>query len=261
MTKLIYIHGAGEQENRLMLKRRLDGALFEQNMLERTVLGYYSDLLHGEEDVPAAIEAAAADPELAELDAAFLTRAGEIAEEEAAAGEGAPPKVEGVTLPDPAFFLLANIASSDVKVYLKGGKGPEIRDRVIGLFPMGEPVIVVSHSLGTIVAYDVLASFKGSREIPLWVTLGSPLGIGNVQKRLNGGESKPPVPVPAGVAAWHNYADPHDVVALEQTLSDEFSPLGFVKDATVENEAFLNHDLTGYLHVDAVRTVIRTSFG
>jgi hypothetical protein len=148
-----------------------------------------------------------------------------------------------------------------VKVYLKGGKGPEIRDRVIGLFPMGEPVIVVSHSLGTIVAYDVLASFKGSREIPLWVTLGSPLGIGNVQKRLNGGESKPPVPVPAGVAAWHNYADPHDVVALEQTLSDEFSPLGFVKDATVENEAFLNHDLTGYLHVDAVRTVIRTSFG
>jgi hypothetical protein len=205
MTKLVYIHGAGQQENRLILKRRLDGALFERNMLERTVLAYYSDLLHDEEDIPGAIEAA--DPELLEIDAAFLTRAAEVANEEAGADPDAAPKtVEGFTVPDPAFFILANLASTDVKKYLKGGEGPQIRDRVIEQVPDDEPVIVVSHSLGTIVAYDVLASFNGSREVPLWVTIGSPLGIGNVQKRLNGG-SPVPAPVPKGVAAWHNFAE------------------------------------------------------
>jgi hypothetical protein len=259
MTKLVYIHGAGRQENRLILKRRLDGALFEKNMLEQTVLAYYSDLLHDEEDVPAAIEAA--DPGLAAIDAAFMTRAAEVATEEAGADPGAAPQpVEGFSLPDPAFFILAGLASTDVKKYLKSGSGPEIRERVIGLFPDGEPVIVISHSLGTIVAYDVLASFDGSREIPLWVTLGSPLGIGNVQKRLNGG-SEPPAPVPKGVGAWHNLADDHDPVAVEITLADEFSPSGFVNDHVVENRAFLNHDLTGYLNTTEVRDLVRGAFG
>jgi hypothetical protein len=258
MTKLVYIHGAGQQENRLILKRRLDGALFERNMLERTVLAYYSDLLHDEDDVPAAIEAA--DPGLAEIDAAFMTRAAQVANEEAGLDPDAAPKtVEGFTVPDPAFFILANLASTDVKKYLKGGSGPEIRARVVEQFPDGEPVIVVSHSLGTIVAYDVLASFNGSREVPLWVTIGSPLGIGNVQQRLNGG-STPPAPVPQGVGAWHNFADDHDPVAVEETLADEFNPAGFVKDAIVENRAFLNHDLTGYLNTTEVRDLLRGAF-
>ena len=40
--------------------------------------------------------------------------------------------------------------------------------------PPGAPVLLLSHSLGTIVAYDVLTA--GSHKVDTWITLGSPLG-------------------------------------------------------------------------------------
>ena len=46
----------------------------------------------------------------------------------------------------------------------------------------GGPFIVISHSQGTMIAYTVLMENEFAKlDIPLFVTLGSPLGIDEVQ--------------------------------------------------------------------------------
>lgn len=61
----------------------------------------------------------------------------------------------------------------------------EVNKLVRPLFEDDEPAIVVSHSLGTIVAYSLLREFARNdrpRQSSLLLTLGSPLGIDSVRK-------------------------------------------------------------------------------
>jgi len=124
------------------------------------------------------------------------------------------------------------------------------------------PNVIVAHSLGTIILYDVLseAALAGLK-VNLLVTVGSPLGIGNVQNRLRDRAGRPN-PVPKTLTAWSNFADRFDPVALEATLRDEFEPpKNFAKDEEVNNPARNNHDLTGYLSIPLVRTAILAAVG
>ena len=180
-----------------------------------------------------------------------MSHAGAVAVDPAAV----PGALEGVRFPDPLFTVVASIASSDVINYLFQDAGELIRDRVNAAIPGNEPIVVIAHSLGTIVAYDVLSD-RHDVDVRLLLTLGSPLGIGNVQRRIGDG-SGPPAKVPPRVAEWHNLADPLDPVALELTLADEFVPAGFVQDALVDNEiGLVNHDLIGYLATPEVQDLI-----
>jgi hypothetical protein len=260
--RLVYVHGAGQQEHRELLKRRLDAHLFGSNQLDRTAVAYYSDLLHEEPAMPEAF--AAAGTEAADIQAAFLVKATTVAAQEAQAGGGGgdgspgageqPPPLAGFGFPDPAFLILATIASSDVTTYLFVSVREAIRERVRAAIP-SEPCVVLAHSLGTIVAYDVLAQLPPG-SVPVFITAGSPLGLSNVQRRI-GDRTGPPAPIPASVAAWHNFADRFDPVALEATLADEFLPAGVITDTAVDNDSLLNHDLTGYLDTAALRDAVR----
>ncbi|SDE08984.1 hypothetical protein [Glycomyces harbinensis] len=72
--------------------------------------------------------------------------------------------------------------------------------------------VVIAHSLGSVVAYEAL--WKYGIEVPLLVTLGSPLAMPTVFGRLT------PAPVgalgarPPGVGRWVNIADRGDLVAV-----------------------------------------------
>ena len=48
-------------------------------------------------------------------------------------------------------------------------------------------VVLVAHSLGTVVAYDVLHELGAAARVRRFVTLGSPLGIEEVQDHLRQG--------------------------------------------------------------------------
>ena len=257
--RIVYVHGAGPQEHRTILKRRIDGALFGANQLDQSIMAYYGDILNLEPPIPGPFEAAA--PEIAELELAFLNRATAVAAADAANGAppvdpgGIPGPLEGVNFPDPVFTVVASIASTDVINYLFHDAGQQIRDRVSASIPGNEPIVVLAHSLGTIVAYDVLSE-RTDLDVRLFLTLGSPLGVGNVQERI-GDRSGPPASVPPNVAAWQNRADPLDPVALELTLADEFLPAGFVEDGLVDNEiGLVNHDLIGYLSTSEIKELI-----
>jgi hypothetical protein len=73
------------------------------------------------------------------------------------------------------------------------------------LIPEGGPYLVVAHSQGTIIAYDVLRALeKEGVPAQLLVTLGSSLGIQKVQDHITR-----PLAVPKNVTDWKNFADLH----------------------------------------------------
>jgi hypothetical protein len=169
----------------------------------------------------------------------------------------------GPTFPDPIFRFIVGKFASDVVDYLYGPFTDAMRAPVrAALLASPPPKVIVAHSLGTIITYDVLSepALRGL-QVDLLVTVGSPLGIGNVQNRLRDRAGRPN-PVPKSLAAWSNFADRFDPVALEATLRDEFDPpKNFATDEEVNNQARNNHDLTGYLAIPIVRSLIVAAAG
>lgn len=90
-----------------------------------------------------------------------------------------------------------------------------------------DDLVVVRHSLGSVVAYDLLQNGNiGSGR--LLTTAGSPLGFPVVQRNLLGvpPNSRPPVPPISprgGNLHWLNAYDVRDVVALVHPLRDHFA--------------------------------------
>ena len=172
-------------------------------------------------------------------------------------------QVGGITFPDWVFRRVVGRFASDVVDYLYGEFTERMRAPVRqALLDGPAPGVIVAHSLGTIVLYDVLSepAFAGFNVQQL-VTVGCPLGIGNVQNRLRDAAGRPN-PVPGAVKAWVNFADRFDPVALDATLRDEFSPpKNFATDEEVNNAAKNNHDLTGYLAIEVVRSSIVGAVG
>lgn len=153
------------------------------------------------------------------------------------------------------FRLLVKHAFRDVHAYFFGGTGPAMR-RVVsealdGLD--GGPLVVIGHSLGTIIAYEVL--MERGREVELLVTLGSPLAISEVQDHL----ARPPA-VPAGVAAWRNASDLRDLVALRHTLRPEYAPQERITDLLVTNDSRNHHGISEYLAQRLVREPVQRIF-
>ena len=100
---------------------------------------------------------------------------------------------------------------ADVAAYLDR---PAVRDRVLdavlGCLPSDGRMVLVSHSLGTVVALDLLTRLPDALTVDTLVTAGSPLGMDAVYKRLLAGGPRRPDRVRTWVNAWC----PADAVAI-----------------------------------------------
>ena len=116
-------------------------------------------------------------------------------------------------------------------------------------FVPGSEAVVVSHSLGTIVAYNVLQD--AALKVPLFVTLGSPLGIRAVKRKLQ------PVSHPPAVGRWFNAMDERDVVALYPLTTSHFAVFPPIENlTTVQNFTENRHGIAGYLSdIDVARRI------
>jgi hypothetical protein len=132
----------------------------------------------------------------------------------------------------------------DVWVYLTFGGVRSKIDAVVNKAISNEPSIVIAHSLGTIVAYNILSKRSADApEIPLFLTLGSPLGIRAITAQLHSPLANPP-----GVRRWVNARDPRDVVALHPLDSAHFDILPRIEDfSNVDNFTDNRHSIEGYL--------------
>ena len=79
--------------------------------------------------------------------------------------------------------------------------------------------MVVAHSLGAVVSYETLHEHSG--DVPLWVTLGSPLGMrGVVWPKLR---PRPPA-TPPTVRRWLNFWDRDDIIIARPDLEKKMTP-------------------------------------
>ncbi|RAQ94591.1 alpha/beta hydrolase family protein [Thermogemmatispora tikiterensis] len=160
---------------------------------------------------------------------------------------------------------LLRLFVSDVDLYLHNAAlRTQVMGRLLALLRQqaGRSIIVVAHSLGTVVAYDVLNTH---REIPItaFITLGSPLGLSPFiyQELLPLVPPGQKHPFPANVATWQNFYDPNDIVALVPALAPLFpGPPGQAVICTpVQNNPADPHSLTGYLIQQAVAQAINNA--
>ncbi len=95
----------------------------------------------------------------------------------------------------------------------------------------GRKIMLVAHSMGTIIAYDVLTLLGQSDpdfEIDHFVTIGSPLGLPHVKGKIieeftHRGDEDERVRTPSVVKKrWVNFADRKDPVALDVKLRDDY---------------------------------------
>jgi hypothetical protein len=143
----------------------------------------------------------------------------------------------------------------DVAYYLENRRMRDavleiVRDEVEHARAEHDDVVVLAHSLGSVVAYDFLQD-QQRPGVRLLVTAGSPLGYPIVQKNLHGagGGAKPPVPriEPRGGPWWVNAYDVRDFVALVHPLHPHFADgRAKIRDEVTHNPSGA-HSIEDYL--------------
>lgn len=131
----------------------------------------------------------------------------------------------------------------DVFVYLKyPAVRAAINEVVAAELPASGPVFVIGHSLGSVVAYDVLRRAAGIA-VPLFTTVGSPLGVREIVARLR------PLAYPGVAQKWFNAYDERDVVALRPLDAAYFAVDPAVENyGAVKNRTDNAHGIIGYLN-------------
>ncbi|MBY5666202.1 alpha/beta hydrolase [Rhizobium leguminosarum] len=142
----------------------------------------------------------------------------------------------------------------DVYLYLTSDLVRDQIDKIVLKTMNREPTIVVGHSLGSVVAYNVLKT-NPDFKVPMLVTIGSPLGIRAIRTPLS------PIGFPRSVTSWFNAYDTRDVVALNALDSANFAIRPPIENYSgVRNGTSNRHGITGYLGDPTVARKIHESF-
>ena len=266
---VVYIHGIGSQGPPEEAKRDWDTALFGQAMGD-TDMAYWADIRHPVASGVRTRTLGTPDKALAGADARRFMQALQSALGVAdGVGRGQVRHKVFSLLPgvgDALFRWLSGAFIRDTAAYFfDAAQRRAMQDRLIAVLEKGahRPIVLVAHSQGTIISYDVLRRLGGrtpsgkALDVALLVTLGSPLGIDEVQRKLT-----EPLEVPRGVAAWMNFADLLDPVAMDKGLKGEFEGAVQIRDTTVRNPVLLNpHAAAGYLSTAQVRQAVYSVLG
>lgn len=160
------------------------------------------------------------------------------------------------------------------KEYTRSGDGARfrvratLRQRLLDALALAagkaDKTILVSHSMGTMIAYDVLRNCPQCPPVDTLITLGSPLGVEEVQDELKApGASTVDFPA-ATLARWINVYDPLDPVcgADPRFANDYASVQGkSVVDIKESNWGNWRHTITHYLAGSRLRDELRRAIG
>jgi pimeloyl-ACP methyl ester carboxylesterase len=104
----------------------------------------------------------------------------------------------------------------------------------------GRPIILVAHSLGSLVAYDYLSTRSDTGLVQRLVTIGSMAGAPDLRRLLIGGDSTDAFTVPKSVRDWVNIRNEKDALA---------TPLSIGRDTLITPPAdeIDPHEMIGYL--------------
>lgn len=140
----------------------------------------------------------------------------------------------GMTIP------LIRWVSRDCAEYLVGTSGfaedlrARVRDKLCDHLERGEKILLMTHGLGCLIAYDVLWELSheeqykdriGDAKVDNWLMLGAPLGDMHIRKFLKGAKEKVEGRYPTNVISWDNVAAEDDYSCHDNTLADDFKKM------------------------------------
>lgn len=100
-----------------------------------------------------------------------------------------------------------------------------LKQQLRPLLQQDDNILIIGHSMGSIIAYDTLWELshleKNIGKVDL-LTIGSPLGMNYVQKRLQGNQFSGNKKYPTNIKNWVNISAEGDVTALDRIFSDDF---------------------------------------
>jgi len=145
----------------------------------------------------------------------------------------------------------------------------EIRRRFVA--KLGEvsasrrPHIVVSHSMGTVIAYDCLKRVAECANVDGLITIGSPLGLDEIQDKLQPGWTRADgFPHDKVSGSWVNVFDRLDPVAgFDPLLANDFREGGQNKitDINEQNHGAWRHSIVKYLRGPQLREALSGMLG
>jgi hypothetical protein len=114
-----------------------------------------------------------------------------------------------------------------------------------------EEVLLIGHSLGSVIAYDTLWELSrqpGGEGKVDFLTLGSPLGMHYVQRRLLGMNGNGVKSYPDRIRRWINLSAEGDVAALNRNLNQSFHPM--LEQGLVESIEDHSHGIYNFFRSD-----------
>jgi len=127
-------------------------------------------------------------------------------------------------------------------------------------------IMLIGHSMGSIIAYDALRDIGAQSTaitIEHFVTIGSPLGMPHVIKKIIDRHGTPRTP--SIVKRWSNFSDRRDPVAMDEHLGDDYkaNTAGVsviddlvLNDWRVKNGVDIFHKSYGYLRTPEFSKVL-----
>lgn len=145
----------------------------------------------------------------------------------------------------------------------------EIRRRFLEALAEGAtkpgPHVVVSHSMGTVIAYDCLKRIPECPQVAGLMTIGCPLGLDEVQDKLQPGWSrKDGFPYERMHGNWINVYDRLDPVAgFDPILANDYrrNDQQIVRDINEQNYGKWRHNISKYLAGTKLRAGLRELLG
>jgi hypothetical protein len=174
------------------------------------------------------------------------------------------------TLGDLVPLLIPHVVSErmqvhlrDLRRYLSDDNGIAAHTRRMLKVPLQaaalahRPVLLLAHSMGSVIAYDALWELSHDApdraRVDLLLTLGSPLGQRYMQNRLKGADKTGYGRYPSNIRRWKNLTAVGDLTSLDRELANDFAEmleLGLLE--TLEDETTHTHyRLNGELNVHA----------
>lgn len=148
-----------------------------------------------------------------------------------------------VYLVSDAFPILINlVANPDLKATLQDsrryfrndhGVATEIRktvsDALEAVWRAGHRIMLIGHSLGSVIAYDVLWDLSRRQasdvRVDHFVTLGSPLGLKFVKRRMLNTRHRELNQYPSNIRKWSNLSAVGEMTALDRSFADDYRPM------------------------------------
>lgn len=297
---VVYIHGIGNKPPAEVLRCQWDRALFGREMGERTRMAYWVNRDRYPSPEPGSCQDQDRGPALNQAEQRVLGALGVVPQladvrqlaDSLAASEterawlqqlldevqaAAPaPEPTGLHAQGPIDVLnrmLLKLISAallqDVHdFFFVPARREQMRESLLQRMRAGGgPFVVIAHSQGSLIAYDVLREFEAEGcEVSLLLTLGSPLGLPVVRSMFKQWTGTPKLPFPACVKRWVNVAERRDPVALDEDLSDDIADAQGrfynIAGSRINPDWQRNpHSGSGYLSIPEVRAEVRRAVG